>query len=241
MTPDEHATEAPLRVENSSTRIDHEAIHGSRGPLPSGKVHVDLPGGMFAAPNVEIPRLRPRPAMPHGQHSASTRHPLLSVFFASSKLALFFLIAWGLLFNFSEVRGSSMEPGIKDRDRILVDHVSYMFADVHRGDIVVLRYPLDPSLDYIKRVVGLPGDEIVISGASIWVNDELLDEPYVAPEAIDPTTHMKTTVKVGHYFVLGDNRIRSSDSREFGEVPFEYLRGKVRLRLWPLERAGLID
>lgn len=158
-----------------------------------------------------------------------------------AKLSVLVMLAWGLLFNFSEVRGSSMEPGIHDRDRIMVDHVSYLVADVARGDIVVLRYPLDPSLDYIKRVIGLPGDEIVIARGEVRVNGEHLDEPYVAESSIEPWTTMNTTVRPGHYFVLGDNRRRSSDSREFGQVPFEYLRGKVRFRLWPLDRIGLVN
>ena len=161
---------------------------------------------------------------------------------AGSAKGLFIVVLlWGLLFNFSEVRGSSMEPGIHDRDRILVDHVSYLFSEARRGDIVVLRYPLDPSLDYIKRVVGLPGDEVVIRGQQVFVNGTLCNEPYVADEIADPYTYMSAVVRPGHVFVLGDNRLRSSDSREFGQVPTELLRGKVRFRLWPLARAGWVD
>ncbi len=159
----------------------------------------------------------------------------------SLKLLLITTLAWGLVFNFSEVRGSSMEPGIHDRDRIVVDHVSYVLGDVHHGDVVVLRYPLDPSLDYIKRVIGLPGDEIEILGGIVMVNGDVLSEPYVSPASVERYTAMRTRVRPGHYFVLGDNRRRSSDSREFGQVPFEYLRGKVRLRLWPPGRFGWVD
>lgn len=151
------------------------------------------------------------------------------------------VLSWALLFNFSEVRGSSMEPGIHDRDRILVDHFSYLFTKIDRGDVIVMRYPLDPSLDYIKRVVGLPGDQIVIEGGRLWVNGVELDEPYVAQAAVDPYTHTRVEVEPNHFFVLGDNRRRSSDSREFGQVPREYVRGKVRLRVWPPARAGMID
>ena len=151
------------------------------------------------------------------------------------------LMCWALCFNFSEVRGGSMMPGIQDQDRILVDHVSYLFAKPERGDIVVLRYPIDPSLDYVKRVVGLPGDHVQIYEGYVWVNDVLVEEPYVAPEANDLFAYVDTIVEPDSYFVLGDNRIRSSDSREFGQVPHEYLRGKVRVRLWPLQRAGLVQ
>ncbi len=158
-----------------------------------------------------------------------------------ARAGVFALLAWGLFFNFSEVRGSSMEPGIQDRDRILVDHVSYLFGEIERGDIIVLRYPLDPSLDYVKRVIGLPGEHVVIRDGDVWVDSEQLDEPYVAASSIDPYSQVDTTVAQGHCFVLGDNRLRSSDSREFGQVPIELVRGQVRVRLWPPERIGAID
>ncbi|MEO1698047.1 MAG: signal peptidase I [Planctomycetota bacterium] len=157
------------------------------------------------------------------------------------KTTVMVVLSWALCFNFSEVRGASMMPGIHDRDRILVDHVTYLFAAPGRGDIVVLRYPMDPSVDYVKRIVGLPGDHVQIYDGFVWVNGERVDEPYVDPKQNDPFSVTDTVVKEGSYFVLGDNRIRSSDSREFGLVPHEYLRGKVRARLWPIARVGLFD
>ena len=142
-------------------------------------------------------------------------------------------------FNFSVVRGSSMAPGIHDGDRILIDQFSYLFMDIDRGDIVVLQYPLDPSVDYIKRVVGLPGDEIVMSQGRLWINGQLQQETYTLED--DPYTDLHRIVADDHYFVLGDNRLHSSDSREFGEVPARLVRGKVDLRLWPPDRAGLLE
>lgn len=157
------------------------------------------------------------------------------------KSSVMVLLAWALCFNFSEVRGASMMPGIQDRDRILVDHVSYLFTQPTRGDIIVLRYPMDPTLDYVKRVVGLPGDHVQIYDGLVWVNGDLVEEPYVDPAQNDPYAIIDTVVNDDCFFVLGDNRIRSSDSREFGQVPREYLRGKVRARLWPIQRAGLFE
>ena len=156
-----------------------------------------------------------------------------------AKSCVMVMLAWALCFNFSEVRGGSMLPGIQDRDRILVDHVSYLFTRPERGDIAVLRYPMDPSLDYVKRVIGLPGDHVQICEGFVWVNGQLVEEPYVEPDSNDPYALVDTIVQEDSYFVLGDNRIRSSDSREFGQVPHEYLRGKVRARLWPIERASV--
>lgn len=149
--------------------------------------------------------------------------------------ALFYLC----LFNLSVVRGSSMAPRIHDGDRILIDHFSYLFRGVQRGDIVVLKYPLDPSVDYIKRIIGLPGDEIDIEGGRVRVNGDALDEPYV--DSNDQLSRMHIEVKPAHFFVLGDNRPRSCDSREFGLVPADYVRGRVQLRVWPPNRVGTID
>jgi len=185
---------------------------------------------------------RPRSFASLPAFASAPRTPRLDVALRTlARAVAIAVLSWALLFNFSEVRGSSMEPGIHDRDRIIVDHFSYLFTPIERGDIIVLRYPLDPSLDYIKRVVGLPGDEIYIDQGEVWINGRRVDEPYVSEEAVDRYTHMSIQVKPEHYFVLGDNRLRSSDSREFGQVPREYVRGKVCMRVWPLLRAGIVD
>lgn len=156
-----------------------------------------------------------------------------------SGIVLVALLFYTLSFHVSVVRGSSMSPGIHDGDRILVEPWSYVFGGVSRGDVVVMQSPLDPGLDYIKRVIGLPGDEILIAAGAVWVNGELLEEPYAVPG--DASLYQWTRVLDDHYFVLGDNRPHSSDSREFGQVPARFLRGRVDLRVWPLPRAGLVD
>jgi signal peptidase I len=164
---------------------------------------------------------------------------LISVLANSLKIGLLLFVTYGLAFNFSVVRGSSMSPHIHDGDRILVDHLSYVFTNVQHGDIIVLQYPLDPSLDYIKRVIGLPGDDVLIEHGRVYVNGELLDEPYVAET--DGRASVRQRVAPDTFFVLGDNRPHSSDSREFGLVPRENVVGKVDVRLWPPDRVGWID
>lgn len=168
-----------------------------------------------------------------------SRQRFASLITLSLRGTLALVVLYGLLFNFSVVRGSSMSPSIFDGDRILIDHFSYIFSNVQRGDIIVLQYPLDPNLDYIKRVVGLPGDEVLIDRGQVFVNGERLHEAYV--DVPDLRSRLRTVVTENHFFVLGDNRCHSSDSREFGLVPGENVLGKVDLRVWPLGRVGIID
>lgn len=170
------------------------------------------------------------------KRSRRTFRPFVSV---TVRGTLALLLLYGLLFNFSVVRGSSMSPSIFDGDRILIDHFSYLFSEVRRGDIVVMQYPLDPKLDYIKRVVGVPGDVVLIEKGQVFVNGTRLQEDYV--DVPDLRGRVHTVVSPEHFFVLGDNRCHSSDSREFGQVPAKNLLGKVDLRVWPLGRIGLID
>ena len=155
------------------------------------------------------------------------------------RVAAVSLVLYVLFFNLSVVRGNSMAPGIHDGDRIFVEPWSFVVNDVSLGDVVVLRYPLDPRVDYIKRVIGVPGDHVVLADGYVWVNGELLTEPYVAD--VDRSSYVSCIVDDGNVFVLGDNRPRSSDSREFGLVPLSFLRGRVDLRLWPLSRLGWIN
>jgi signal peptidase I len=166
------------------------------------------------------------------------RHRRRNLLIAAQTLG-FGVMIYLCMFNLSVVRGSSMTPHIHDGDRILIDHFSYMFGSVTRGDIVVLKYPLDPSVDYIKRIIGLPGDDVVLENGHVSVNGRQLEEPYIAEQ--DQLAHAHVRVAPAHFFVLGDNRPRSCDSREFGLVPQDYVRGKVEVRVWPPDRFGRVD
>ncbi len=201
--------------------------------LGAGASPADLLGRDSATVELAL-HSEPRPALFPAREPR--RSHWLGITLQSAALAA---LAYLCLFNLSVVRGSSMAPRIHDGDRILIDHFSYMFGTIGRGDIVVLKYPLDPSVDYIKRVIGLPGDEVVLENGRVFVNGETVTEPYVADQ--DPLARVHVRVKPAHFFVLGDNRPRSCDSREFGLVPQDYIRGKVELRVWPPARAGSID
>lgn len=224
------------------TRTFDAPPHAPDAPLPHGVTDAE-PRVPFAPRTwrplpPRAPEWRPARRLPPARRAVDEQRFFKFVTLTAKAAALLF-IGYALMFNFSVVRGSSMAPGIHDGDRILVDHLSYVFRDVQRGDIVVLQYPLDPSLDYIKRVIGVPGDRVEIHDGAVWVNDEPLAEPYVSDR--DPRTRLSAIVQPEHFFVLGDNRPHSSDSREFGQVPRDNLRGRVEVRVWPPERIGTLE
>lgn len=140
-----------------------------------------------------------------------------------------------------KVQGTSMLPELKDGERIFVNKFIYNFGTIERGDIVVFWYPKDPEKSFIKRVIGLPGDEIRIDGGHVYVNGRLYREPYLDPEHTRmPMTPMTVRVEEHHYFVLGDNRDASNDSRTWGLVPEKYIYGKAMFRYWPMQDFGPI-
>lgn len=136
----------------------------------------------------------------------------------------------------SIVRGNSMEPALHDGDRLVVDRVTYNLASVGRGDVVVLRYPRDPNVDFVKRVVGVPGDRIAMRAGVLFVNGKVSDDYGCIP---DRENMDELVVPEDEFFVLGDNRPISCDSREFGLVAGHLLKGRVRMRFWPLGTASM--
>ncbi len=140
-----------------------------------------------------------------------------------------------------KVEGTSMMPWLQDQERIFVNKFVYRFEEIHRGDIVVFRFPLDPTKSYIKRVVGLPGDEVEMREGVLYINREVVQEPYVEPSYRDRSTYPRQTVPPEHYFVLGDHRNTSNDSRTWGTVERGYIAGKAVFAYWPLERFGVLQ
>ncbi len=143
------------------------------------------------------------------------------------------------------VKGASMEPNFEDGDYILVNEISYRFSTPERGDVVIFRYPVDPSQFFIKRIIGLPSETIEIKDNTVTIYNEdkpegfVLDESYLAPEQ---ETLGNSVVKLddNEYFVLGDNRLESSDSRRWGMVNRTLITGKAFLRPWPFTRASRV-
>ncbi len=151
--------------------------------------------------------------------------------------------AFIIVFAYQPVRveGTSMMPGLNDQERIFVNKFIYHWEPIARGDVVVFHYPLDPSKSYIKRVIGVPGDTVEVNAGRVWVNGQRLREPYVPAEYRDERSFSRTVVPQGCYFVLGDHRNLSSDSRDFGPVPRDLIFGKAVFAYWPASRMGKLQ
>lgn len=166
---------------------------------------------------------------------------------AAVSLAIIIPVRYFLIQPFY-VKGASMEPSFFDHEYLIIDEVSYRFAEPQRGDIVVFRYPVDPKQYFIKRVIGLPGETVEVSPEGIKIyNDQypngmMIDESsYLSKDVVPSTISRTLTLKTGEYFVMGDNRGSSLDSRFFGAIKRSDIVGKVWLRGWPFDRWKMFD
>ena len=136
------------------------------------------------------------------------------------------------------VDGYSMEPTLLNGEFVIVNKLAYKLGTPQLGDVIVFHYPRDPDQEYIKRVIGLPGDQVNVLNGEVRVNDVILAEPYIANP---PRYHANWSVPEASLFVLGDNRNNSSDSHNWGPVPIEYVIGKALFVYWPPQEWGTID
>lgn len=146
------------------------------------------------------------------------------------------------------VKGASMEPNFFDKEYLIINEISYRFYEPKRGDIVVFRYPRNPQEYFIKRIIGLPEEKIQIKDRSVYIYNKnnpdgvKLEEPYLTTDAkTDSMSEEIISIGKDEYYVLGDNRSFSKDSRSFGAVDRSFVIGKVLLRGWPFDRAGLFN
>lgn len=156
-----------------------------------------------------------------------------------------FVIIYLFLFQPHQVRGNSMYPSFLDGEYILTDKISYRLRQPKRGDVIIFRAPRNEEYDYIKRIIGLPGEAVKVEGGKIFINSQLVSEIYLQGGFYtQPGSFLKLgediTIPENQYFVLGDNRTHSSDSREWGLVPKENIVGKAWLRYWPIDHLGAI-
>jgi signal peptidase I len=179
--------------------------------------------------------------------ATAPRPALISVIAWFRDLMLSVLIAvLVILFLYRPVKveGTSMMPTLLDQERLFINQFSYKFGlgDIKRGDTVVFWYPDDATeqVSYIKRVIGLPGDTVEVKDGYVLVNGKQLQENYVPLEYRDDRPYPPTPVPPNKYFVLGDHRISSNDSRAWGFVPRDYIYGKAVFVFWPLEHLGSV-
>jgi signal peptidase I len=142
------------------------------------------------------------------------------------------------VFQVVRVDGQTMAPTLNDQDRLIVSKMVYQWRDPQPGDIVMLRYPRNPEKSFVKRVIAEQGDEVRIVGGRVYCNDVVLDEPFIPAESRSHDNWGPEVVPEGYYFVLGDRRNNSADSRHWGYVPKKYILGRVQYRWWPVSDAA---
>jgi len=182
------------------------------------------------------PKMEPAEPAPESTGLRTLRTLMRDLVF--SVIVAFFII----IFIYQPVKeeGGSMEPGLEDQEHIFINKLVYRFESIERGDIIVFRYPRDTRKSFIKRVIGLPGDHIRIAYGHVYVNGEELSEPYVPSDYLDARSYSDIVVPRNSYFVLGDHRSMSNDSREFGPVMRSYIYGKAVFGYWPMEKLGIL-
>ncbi len=181
-------------------------------------------------------------SVPQGHESAGVRSWARDL--VVSVLVSVFIILF--LYQPVRVEGTSMLPMLEDQDRLFINKFAYsrlgsLVGDqIHRGDVVVFLYPHDHTKSYIKRVIALPGDRLRIDHGTVWVNGKLLKESYVPFKYQDDRSQPEMTIPASEYFMMGDHRSISSDSRDFGPVDRNLIYGRAAFVYWPMDQAGVV-
>ncbi len=155
-----------------------------------------------------------------------------------SVAASFMIITF--LYQPVRVEGTSMQPELRDQDRLFINKFAYRFENISRGDVVVFHYPRDPEKSYIKRVIALPGDALRIDDGRVYVNGQRIEEAYVPKRYRDSRSMPEIVIPQNEFFVMGDHRSISSDSRDFGPVNRDLIYGKAAFVYWPADNVGVV-
>ncbi|MGA2878071.1 MAG: signal peptidase I [Bryobacteraceae bacterium] len=192
----------------------------------------ETPSAVNTAPSMSPPVPAKRSLLGSVAHWA--RDLMISVV-----LAIFVIL---FIYQPVKVEGTSMMPTLDDQERIFINKFVYRFhfGNIDRGDTVVFWFPGDPSKSYIKRVIGMPGDRVAVDDGKVIVNGQALVENYVPAEYRDQSSMSERVIPDDEYFVLGDHRSSSNDSRAWGMVPRRYIYGKAVFIYWPLDKMGLL-
>jgi signal peptidase I len=165
------------------------------------------------------------------------RDELIAWFNTLVSAAVYATLLVTFVFQIARVEGQSMAPTLADQDRLIVNKFAYEVGAPQRGDIVMLYYPVDPSKTFVKRVIAEEGDEVRIVDGHVYVNDMPMADSFIPPEYRSHEDFGPERIPNGYYFVMGDHRNNSSDSRDWGVVPKKYITGRVQLRWWPIPNA----
>jgi signal peptidase I len=193
---------------------------------------VDVPPSVLPPEQLPPPEALPQPSIWHGLGSALRE--LVETLILT--LVIFLVIRFAVQ-NF-RIEGYSMEPNFHDGEFLLVNKILYMLRPPERGDVIVFVPPTSSSRDFIKRVIGLPGDRVEVINGKVYINGEMLDEPY--PLNVASYSAPAVTVPPDEYFVLGDNRNNSSDSHSWGTVSVKKIIGKAWVTYWPPDMMGMV-
>jgi signal peptidase I len=191
----------------------------------------------------KLPESMPEPGegaarQPAGPGEAkSTFHSWMRDLAISIAVSAFIII---FLYQPVRVEGTSMLPMLQDQDRLFINKMVYRVGEIHRGDVVVFLYPRDHSKSYIKRVIAGPGDELRIDHGQVYVNGSCIEEKYVPKRFTDDRSQPEMKIPSHEYFVMGDHRSISSDSRDFGPVDRGLIYGKAAFVYWPMDQAGVV-
>lgn len=176
------------------------------------------------------------PPLPPAQSSSGLAFWLRDLLIAATAAILIIVF----LYQPVRVEGTSMLPRLVDNDRLFINKFVYRFTSIERGDVVVFHYPLNPEESYIKRVIALPGDRLRIDRGTVWINGKPQPEPYVPEAYKDYRSQAEEVIPPGYYFMMGDHRSVSSDSRAFGPVERPLIYGKAVFVYWPAQDAGVV-
>jgi signal peptidase I len=236
------AAPAPERFEGETLRRETD---------PAGQASTYMHAPVEAAPEPLLPMDPPLPAEPGGVATADPRPALdgTSLWLnrlgeelvawlktlASAAVYATLIVTFG--FQVARVEGMSMAPTLQDQDRLIVNKLAYRLGDPKVGDIVMLYYPLKPEKSFVKRIIAEEGDQVRIVDGRVFRNDVPLDDSFVPSEYKSHDDWGPRVIDEGYYFVMGDHRNNSSDSRHWGLVPKKYIIGKVQLRWWPMGHA----
>ena len=244
-----HQPEPPIDLAQGGP----EALDGpqSLGPLPVPPATTETPALEPASDGLQmiaVPAGGPHPfqeaiAQPEvrltspGVRIAQVKEELVAWVKTLVSAAVYAVLIVTFGFQVARVEGQSMAPTLEDQDRLIVNKLVYRIGEPRRGDIVMLYYPLNPDKSFVKRVIAEEGDTVRIVDGRVYVNDIPLKDDYVSSEYRSHDDWGPQVIPEGYYFVMGDHRNNSSDSRHWGMVPKRYIIGKVQLRWWPVPTA----